>query len=162
MRNDAIDAIVFHYRTDARDVAKAVDNPLADLAIALHLGFLILRQKELQRRHQADNLLLGGLRWPANPLIRAGIEGGGPNQVLTSGEDAGALRATDALATAEVHQVCPLLQILAQVLARWQHRRRIDDDRHAMTVGDLADFFQRKNARRAGERGWLIRHGGSL
>ena len=60
------------------------------------------------------------------------------------GKDAGALRAADRLAAGEADGVGAGGREAAQVLARRQLGRGVDQHRHAVGVGDLADALQRQ------------------
>ena len=48
-------------------------------------------------------------------------------------------------------QVSSEAEELGQVLARRQHRRGVDDDRHAAAVSDRDDLLEREDTRRARE-----------
>ena len=85
--------------------------------------------------------------------------GGGFDQVGASDEDAGALRAADALAAAVDHQIGAVAQVAVQVIAGRQHRGGVYDDRNAAGVSDFADAGQGQDFV-AGKGGAQVGHGG--
>ena len=62
------------------------------------------------------------------------------------------MRPADTFAAAEAHEVGAQAQELREVLARRQHRRRVDDDGDAAAVRDRDHLIERQNAGRARER----------
>ena len=66
----------------------------------------------------------------------------GSDKITPPGEDAGGLRPTDRLAAAERNQVSALVQEAPQIFPRRQLRRRIDQHRERMRMGDFGDLGQ--------------------
>ena len=87
----------------------------------LPLSFLsreILLEVKLQRRHKAGDLLFAHFHWTAYAVIGVGVQGTGADQITPPHDQAGTLRPTDVLATAEYGQVRAHIEIKMQVLHR--------------------------------------------
>src|SRR5215475_5131100 len=136
MRQHTVHRVLLDHGPDARHLAQLGHDARADLAIALHLRLLVLGQEQLEGGDEADDLLLGGLRGPADGLVGARIEGRRTDQVAPAREDPGALRPANPLATAHDHQVGAVAEIAEEILTGRDHRGDIDEHRHAARVGD--------------------------
>src|SRR5204863_87411 len=77
----------------------------ADVVVALHLGLLVLGQEALERDDEPADLLLRRLGRAAQRLVGAGVHGHRLDEITAAGQDAGRLRAANALAAAAADEV---------------------------------------------------------
>src|SRR5215468_11133761 len=136
MWQHSVHRILLDHGPDARHLAQLGHDARADLAIALHLRLLVLGQEQLEGGDEADDLLLGGLRGPADGLVGARIEGCRADQVAPARKDPGALRPANPLATAHDHQVGAVAEVAEEVLPGRNHGGDIHQHWHAARVGD--------------------------
>src|SRR5215813_10426546 len=92
MRQHTVHGVLLDHGPDARHLAQLGHDARANLAITLHLRLLVFGQEQLEGGDEADDLLLGGLRGPADGLVGARVEGCRADQVAPAREDPGALR----------------------------------------------------------------------
>ena len=90
----------------------------------------------------ADHLFAADLHRPRIAVMRRAVDPGGLDQILASEHQPGALRPADVLAAAVADERRAALQV--DVRNGQDLRRRVDEHRHVVRLGDVADHLGRE------------------
>ena len=125
-----------------RDALQRPGNALRPLAVIGFHGGVVLGQKPVHGRHQAHNFLFGDFHPAANRIrIWRIVFSGGLDQVLPPQQQAGTLRAAQALASGKRHQVKSHLSVVPQVRNRGNVGGRVVETWNAVFVGHPHPVF---------------------
>ena len=136
-----------------------IDNRLNHSPVCFHFRSLVLLDEGCQGRYQSDDFLLGHLHAATEELGGVGLGCSRLDEIGTANQYAAALGAANAFAAAVDHHIGSGSEVAVQVSAGRQHGSSINDDRHAVGVGNFADGLQGQNPV-AGEGSEKIGDGG--
>ena len=116
--------------------AAAPRMPARLVEVARPLGVVVVLEEELERGHEADDGLLADLAGAPDGGVGRSVGRRGADEVGAADEQARVLRAPDALAPAEDHEVGAHLRPAPEVPDRRQGGRGVDDQGEPVGVGD--------------------------